>query len=85
MGMFDTVNFEMNCPRCGKLLNDFQTKDHRCALSIVDPTEITGFYNSCSCGNWISFQRVDIKLAREKAFTLEESEALGFVSNQLGE
>ena len=27
MGLYDEVNFEMNCPICGQKVNDFQTKD----------------------------------------------------------
>ena len=27
MGMFDWINFEMDCPKCGELVTGFQSKD----------------------------------------------------------
>lgn len=58
MGMFNWVNYKMNCPKCGSEVEGFQSKDGICRCSIVEPCEISNFYNSCKkCGAWIEFNR----------------------------
>ncbi len=81
MGMFDWVNFEMHCPKCGRLVNDFQSKDFNCSLITIDPTMITDMYSMCSCGHWIELARHFNKQepsCRETPYTLKEVEELGF-------
>jgi hypothetical protein len=56
--MFDTVKFEMKCPRCGNIIKDFQSKDLGCFLDEVDVSEVVNFYSGCyKCNIWIEFIR----------------------------
>jgi hypothetical protein len=57
MGMYDNINFEMNCPKCGKLLSDFQSKDGPCILEMLEPDSVMNFYTSCDCGEWVEFHK----------------------------
>jgi len=62
MGMYDCVNFEMRCPECNMLINDFQTKDTSgdrvLQLNSVDIREVFNFYTFCdNCKTWIEFNR----------------------------
>lgn len=59
MGMFDIIkNFEIECPTCGKLVTEFQTKDTACNMEYVDYWETDYFYSPCDyCDTWIDFVR----------------------------
>lgn len=81
MGMFDEINFEMDCPTCGNRLSNFQSKDGRCRLETLDPRSVTNFYSGCdSCGTWVEFYKYpqDISSKVPPPPTLEELEAEGF-------
>ena len=59
MGMYDSINLEMNCPKCGGEYLDFQSKDGDCSLSTLEPYEVEEFYTGCDdCGSWITFKRL---------------------------
>lgn len=80
MGMFDTVNFEMCCPKCGGHVGGFQSKSGACIGEMVDPHEVTKFYSACKCGAWIEFARTaPDRVKREKPFTVAEVLAMSFV------
>ncbi len=56
MGMYDYVNFKMNCPRCKKDMGEFQTKDGICLMVELDFFEVRNFYASCeNCSTWVEF------------------------------
>lgn len=58
MGMFDYVNYAMDCPTCGRHIAVFQTKDLGCNLDTVEPTSVANFYAYCDhCESWIEFNR----------------------------
>jgi hypothetical protein len=83
MGMFDYINFETECPKCGMMVGNFQSKDAACLRDLIDPDEVYTFYSFCAkCGNWIQFSRhipeEKPRKARENPFTKPEVEALGF-------
>lgn len=62
MGMFDYIDFEMKCPNCGELVDDFQSKDSACWMDTISPFDVLNFYSSCKkCGTWIEFNKRDIK------------------------
>lgn len=72
MGMHDYVNFEMKCPNCGTMLRDWQTKDGKCLLEVVEIDTIDEFYTSCQkCRTWYSFSR---KKPRPKGKPLSKKE-----------
>ena len=54
MGMFDYVDYETKCPKCGETVSGFQTKSGRCQLETITPEEAGVFYSSCKgCDSWI--------------------------------
>ena len=60
MGMYDHVKFKMNCPRCNKKMNDFQTKDGSQSLSVLNWWDVSNFYTHCNyCRTWVEFILVD--------------------------
>jgi hypothetical protein len=57
MGMYDEVNFEMKCPLCKYLLEDFQSKSGNCTLSNLELYAVDDFYTTCdNCNLWIRFE-----------------------------
>lgn len=59
MGMYDYVDFECECPKCGKQLKGFQTKDLDCSLEQVKPWETERFYSFCNnCKTYIQYNRI---------------------------
>ncbi len=62
MGMYDNVNFEMDCPICGKRIDDFQTKDGDCLLNTLSPCDVSTFYSGCrKCNSFINIQQIKDK------------------------
>ena len=58
MGMYDCINYKMDCPECGTELNSFQSKDRSCTLARLEHWEVDNFYDLCDkCGAWIEFNR----------------------------
>ena len=63
MGMFDEVNLTCECPKCGKEVGGFQTKDLRCTLMTVSPIRPDNYYSKCdNCKNWIEFDAVEPRI-----------------------
>jgi hypothetical protein len=81
MGMFDYVNVNISCPKCGRENTNFQSKDSLCHLDRIDPQYVNEFHALCDCGYWISFerkQRISRENHREEPYNLEEVLGLGF-------
>ena len=56
MGMYDNINFKIECPRCKKEIQGFQSKDGHCVMETLEFYEVNNFYASCSnCRTWIEF------------------------------
>lgn len=56
MGIYNTVNFQINCTHCGFLVKTFQTKEGNCDFRTVDFSTVDNFYAICSnCGSFIEF------------------------------
>ena len=54
MGMFDWINYEAPCPKCGEILNGWQSKDGACLLEQLEPSDVMNFYQSCpKCESWV--------------------------------
>lgn len=77
MGMFDYVRYEADCRKCGKPLNDFQSKsahDQECLMRILEPKDVGDFYTNCrNCDTWNKFevQPMEIKIIQtDKDFDL---------------
>ncbi len=78
MGMFDYVEYEMPCPDCGVLVDNFQSKDGPCVLDTVSPCDVQEFYTTCpGCGTWIALYATP---ALERKFTVTSS--VGYPSKE---
>ena len=56
--MFDDIKLEIDCPRCGTKVGNFQSKDGPCLMATLDFWEVNYFYSSCpKCKVWIKFNR----------------------------
>ena len=80
MGMFDYVNVEVPCPKCGGKVTNLQSKSAGCNLALLDPSAVDNFYASCdSCKEWVEFTReVPSKPARTEPFNSVEIQELAF-------
>lgn len=51
-------DFQIECPKCGKIIEDFQTKDTICEEINIKYWECDHFYSPCDyCNTWIDFKR----------------------------
>jgi hypothetical protein len=58
MGMFDYVHYETECPTCGTILKEFQSKDRECCFDKLEPCHVSSFYTACKkCNTWIEYKR----------------------------
>ena len=58
MGLFDYVDFEMDCPKCGARLTNFQTKDGDVFMNKVSVWSVDNFGAWCDrCKTSIAFYR----------------------------
>ncbi len=54
MGMFDYINYQHNCPKCGHLITNWQSQDGSCDLAILEIYNVKDFYTYCdNCHVWI--------------------------------
>jgi hypothetical protein len=79
MGMFDWVEFECACPKCGKIVDSFQSKEGPCELFVLKPWQLCNFYSNCEhCGAWVEFKRhgswQDLRPQREPQEWLDDYE-----------
>ena len=81
MGMFNLVNFEMECPNCKSTVGGFQTKDGEVYLATVEPDSVSNFYSSCDqCKTWIEFTKPRIQVPKRKVpLSKDEVEEIAFV------
>ena len=58
MSLFDYVEYEAECWKCGKPLHEFQTKDGDLPqMATLKPDDVERFYTYCrECGAWNEFQ-----------------------------
>jgi len=47
MGMFDWINFKIPCPKCGREISGFQSKDGDCLLRCLEFWQVDNFYSYC--------------------------------------
>lgn len=60
MGLFNYVDYEVACPKCGAPVSGFQTKDGDCCMDTVKPHQVSNFYSSCDkCGFWVEYKEVE--------------------------
>lgn len=61
MGMFDYVDVgepAVECPKCGRTLREWQSKDGACLMNTVYWFDVSNFYTSCnSCHEWVEYVR----------------------------
>lgn len=57
MGLVSYVNLELECPYCGYLINDYQSKDG-ILTELNEPWTLNSFYTSClKCHKWVEYVR----------------------------
>ncbi len=80
MGLFDSVNVRIPCPKCGATVDGFQSKDAQCNIMLIDPTEVDRFYDYCRCGTKVVMVRepTEPKSVRSRPYNLEEVTDMGF-------
>jgi hypothetical protein len=62
MGMFDYINYEADCPKCGHTIKTWQSKDAECELDVIEPWRVERFYGICKgCGVWVD-AKVDAEI-----------------------
>lgn len=68
MGMYDYINYEAPCPKCGEVIKDWQSKDGLCTLEKLEPYQVDNFYTSCrKCGTWIDAEvKKEVKVIVKK-------------------
>lgn len=70
MGMFDVIKYTTKCPKCGHLVDGFQSQDKECMLHILEFWQVDNFYTLCkNCDAWIEF---NLKEDVRKKFTIED-------------
>lgn len=47
MGMFDWINVTLLCPKCGRTIHGFQSKDGNCMLECLEFWKVDNFYSYC--------------------------------------
>ena len=58
MGMYDSIKYEMDCPKCEAKISGFQSQDGPCCLATLEFWEVNNFYSHCpNCNAWIEFNR----------------------------
>jgi hypothetical protein len=80
MGMFDWVNAEIICKKCGNKCG-CQTKSGPCALEILEPTEINAFHSYCDqCKIMYHYVREssEVRTHRVVPYSESEIEDMGF-------
>jgi hypothetical protein len=56
MGIYNLVNFQINCTVCNTLIRQFQTKEGDTMFTTVEFTEVNNFYAICPyCQSWVEF------------------------------
>jgi hypothetical protein len=81
MGMFNYVNFEMPCPKCGEIVRGFQTKDGHLTMNLVEIEAVVTMYSTCECGHWIELSRAPLPLdavTPKAPASLEQAISIGF-------
>ncbi len=76
MGMFDYVDYECECPKCGAKVKRFQSKDGPCNLKTLQPVDVDSFYSSCDkCYTWIVFETVITRSLQKVVMVKPDEEA----------
>ncbi len=83
MGMFDWINIKLPCPKCGKEIEGFQSKDGECLLDCLEFWQVDNFHSYCNnCKAMVDYtlKRDTKKKIREsienmrKALTIDDYE-----------
>ncbi len=57
MGLFDYVDYEGPCPKCGATLKGFQSKDGPCEMGTVAFSSVSEFYTHChNCSSLVEYR-----------------------------
>ena len=84
MGMYDEINVDIKCPKCGANDVTWQSKNYMCNLDTIDPDKVQEFYTHCDkCDTFITYRRGEKKEevateCRAEPYSLDEVEKMGF-------
>lgn len=71
MGMFDWIKIKLPCPKCGREIGGFQSKDGECLLDCLEFWQVDNFYSYCNdCKAMVTYTLNDDK--KEKIRKLVE-------------
>ena len=75
MGMFDYVEYEAPCYKCGHILTEWQSKDGPCLLEDLTISDVSYFYESCSkCSAWNEYNVEPARVLRAVRSTRRDNE-----------
>jgi Fe2+ or Zn2+ uptake regulation protein len=78
MGMYDYIkDFEIDCPKCGNRVAEFQTKEGERLLDNLEFWQVNNFYALCdNCNEFIEFSLKDEAIEKienlRKSFTIDD-------------
>ena len=84
MGMYDEINVDIKCPKCGSNEMNWQSKDYMCGLDMIDPDKVQEFYTYCDkCDTFTTYRRgaendEAVIECRAEPYSLDEVEKMGF-------
>ncbi len=87
MGMYDEINVDIKCPKCGANDVSWQSKNYLCNLDTIDPDKVQEFYTHCDkCDTFTTYRRGEKKEevaaeCRAEPYSLDEVEKMGFKIN----
>jgi Fe2+ or Zn2+ uptake regulation protein len=56
MGIYNLVNFQIDCPTCNALITQFQTKEGDGVFEIIEFTKVNNFHAICQqCQSLVEF------------------------------
>ena len=82
--MYDEINVDIKCPKCGANDVSWQSKNYLCNLDTIDPDKVQEFYTHCDkCNTFITYRRGEKKEevaaeCRAEPYSLDEVEKMGF-------
>ena len=84
MGMYDEINVDIKCPKCGSNDVSWQSKNYLCNLDTSEPCKVQEFYTYFDkCVTVTTYLTIEDKgevaaECRAEPYSLDEVEKMGF-------